>query len=175
MLYHMHDLHVAITEALRVLTPGGIMITSTNARDDKKEFDDLWAAAAAEVLNVDCGPRRISLSNRFALDDAPALLVLYFANVEVLEMPGVITVEEPEPVIAHLGSYRTWADQFGVPFDRPWTERALSSAGSSIVMENSDHLPKRNSVVPHGGGRHRAARWRQSAGPTDCSGIPRAG
>jgi SAM-dependent methyltransferase len=78
---------------------------------------DRWAAAAAEVLGVERGPRRVSLSSRFPLDDAPAMLRPYFADVEVVELVGAITVREPEPVIAHLASYRTWADTAGVPFD----------------------------------------------------------
>jgi SAM-dependent methyltransferase len=117
MLYHVKDLQAALEQAVRVLTPGGTLITSTNARADKTELDDLWAAAAADVLGVEHGPRRISLSSRFALDDAPDMLRPYFTDIQVLELPGTITVREPEPVIAHLASYRTWADAAGVPFD----------------------------------------------------------
>lgn len=117
MLYHVDDARAAVAQTARVLAPGGTLIASTNALDDKKELDDLWAAAAADVLGVDRGPRRISLSSRFALDDAPDMLRPYFADIRVLELPGTITVREPEPVIAHLASYRAWADAAGVPFD----------------------------------------------------------
>jgi SAM-dependent methyltransferase len=117
MLYHVDNVDTALAEVVRVLPPGGILLASTNARDDKNELDDLWATAAADVLGTEHGPRRISLSNRFALDDAPALLRPYFADIRVLELPGTITVPEPEPVINHLASYRTWADATGVPFD----------------------------------------------------------
>jgi SAM-dependent methyltransferase len=117
MLYHVDDVDAALTESVRVLTPGGTFIASTNAREDKNELDDLWAAAAAEVLGVERGPRRVSLSSRFPLDDAPAMLRPYFADVEVVELVGAITVREPEPVIAHLASYRTWADTASIPFD----------------------------------------------------------
>jgi len=117
MLYHVNDVEAALAEAVRVLVPGGTFIASTNARDDKHELDELWAGAAAAVLGVEHGPRRISLSDRFALDDAPAALRRHLVDVEVLELPGTITVTEPDPVIAHLASYRTWADSIGVPFD----------------------------------------------------------
>ena len=46
-----------------------------------------------------------------------ALFRSYYAEVEVLELPSVIIVNESDPVIVHLGSYRSWADQSGVPFD----------------------------------------------------------
>jgi SAM-dependent methyltransferase len=117
MLYHVDDVNAALAQAVRVLSPGGPYIASTNARNDKKELDELWARAAGDVLGIDRGPQRISLSNRFALDDAPALLRRYFAEVQAVELPGTIAVHEPDPVIAHLASYRTWADAVGVPFD----------------------------------------------------------
>ncbi|WP_343063931.1 class I SAM-dependent methyltransferase [Haloechinothrix aidingensis] len=120
-LYHVDNIDAAVAEAVRVLEPGGIFIASTNAREDKAELDDLWARAAGEVLGVDRGPRRISLSTRFALNDAPQRLRSHFAAVETVELPGTITVHEPEPVIAHLASYRSWAENIGVPFDATLT------------------------------------------------------
>ncbi|WP_410665297.1 class I SAM-dependent methyltransferase [Amycolatopsis sp. lyj-84] len=117
MLYHVAELPAALDEIRRVLVPGGLVFVSTNARTDKAELDDLWSAAAADVLGVTKGPRRVALSERFALEDAPRLLEPYFEQITTVDLPGVITVREPGPVLAHLRSYRAWADEGGVPFD----------------------------------------------------------
>jgi SAM-dependent methyltransferase len=117
MLYHATDTDAALAELARVVQPDGVLIASTNAQDDKHELDDVWSGAAAEVLGIAAGPRRISLSSRFPLDDAPIRLSRYFEDVRLIELPGSITVTEPDPVLAHLASYRAWAAQAGVPFD----------------------------------------------------------
>lgn len=117
MLYHVADVPAALTEIRRVLAPCGLVFVSTNAHGDKYELDDLWSTAAADVLGVANGPRRVALSESFALEDAPGFLEPFFDEVATVDLPGVITVTEPEPVLAHLGSYRSWADEGGVPFD----------------------------------------------------------
>ncbi|MGL5824720.1 MAG: class I SAM-dependent methyltransferase [Nocardioides sp.] len=117
MLHHARDVDAVLAEAVRVLVPGGTVVASTNARADKQELDELWAAAAAVVMGVEQGPRRISLSDRFALDDAPVMLRRHFVEVEVIDLSGTIAVTEPDPVIAHLASYCAWADAAGAPFD----------------------------------------------------------
>ncbi|MCP2259767.1 Methyltransferase domain-containing protein [Streptoalloteichus tenebrarius] len=146
MLYHVEDVHAALEHAARVLAPGGTFIASTNARDDKKELDDLWAAAAADVLGVERGPRRLSLSSRFALDDAPDVLRPYFVDVRVLELPGTITVREPEPVIAHLASYRAWANAAGVPFDAT-LERARQLLDDMIDRDGAFRISCRGGIL----------------------------
>jgi SAM-dependent methyltransferase len=146
MLYHVEDVHAALKQAVRVLAPGGTFIASTNARDDKQELDDLWAAAAADVLGVERGPRRISLSSRFALDDAPDMLRPYFANIEVVELPGTITVRAPEPVIAHLASYRAWADTAGVPFDAT-LDRAQRLLDDAIDRDGAFRISCRGGIL----------------------------
>ncbi|MGW7130715.1 class I SAM-dependent methyltransferase [Streptomyces bobili] len=117
MLYHVPDIPQAVGELARVLAGDGVMVASTNSDRDKVELDELWQRAAGDVLGLDRGPARISLSARFSLEKAPAFLGEEFSRVEVVELPGTITVHAPEPVITHMTSYRAWADQHEVPFD----------------------------------------------------------
>ncbi|WP_030618202.1 class I SAM-dependent methyltransferase [Streptomyces fulvoviolaceus] len=116
MLYHVEDIPAAVAELDRVVT-GGLLIASTNSERDKVELDRLWERAAGDVLGVDKGPSRISLSARFSLEKAPGLLGAAFPKVEIVELPGTISVATTEPVIAHMNSYRAWADQHEVPFE----------------------------------------------------------
>jgi SAM-dependent methyltransferase len=117
MLYHVPDIPQAVRELSRVLARDGLVIASTNSDQDKAELDDLWQRAAGDVLGTGRGPARISLSARFSLEKAPAFLLEEFGRVETIELPGTITVHDPEPVIAHMASYRAWADQHDVPFE----------------------------------------------------------
>ncbi|MDX2548934.1 hypothetical protein ACOT81_32190 [Streptomyces sp. WI04-05B] len=94
-----------------------MVIVSTNGDRDKAELDDLWQRAAGDVLGTGRRPARISLSARFSLEKAPNFLREAFGRVETVELPGTITVHDPEPVIAHMASYRAWADQNDVPFE----------------------------------------------------------
>ena len=117
MLYHVNDVACVLEEVRRVLKPGGIAIASTNSDSDKLELDDLWSLAGGDSLGVERGPRRISVSSKFSLEDAPEVLGRHFDILHTINLPGVIRVKDPEPVIAHLASYRAWSDAYGVPFD----------------------------------------------------------
>ncbi|MEU0280105.1 class I SAM-dependent methyltransferase [Streptomyces sp. NPDC006195] len=117
MLYHVPDIPQAVRELSRVVTCDGLVIASTNSDRDKVELDDLWQRAAGDVLGTGRGPARISLSARFSLEKATAFLGEEFGRVETTELPGTITVHDPEPVVAHMASYRAWSDQHDVPFE----------------------------------------------------------
>lgn len=117
MLYHVERIPAAIAEFGRVLAEDGTVVASTNSDYDKAELDDLWQRASGDILGRDRGPSRISLSARFSLEKAPSLLGDTFGTVHVVELPGTITVTDPAPVVAHMASYRAWADQHEVPFD----------------------------------------------------------
>ncbi|MER5215614.1 class I SAM-dependent methyltransferase [Streptomyces sp. NPDC002838] len=117
MLYHVPDIPQAVRELSRVVARDGLVIASTNSDQDKAELDDLWQRAAGDVLGTGRGPARISLSARFSLEKAGAFLGEQFGRVETIELPGTISVQDPEPVIAHMASYRAWADQHDVPFE----------------------------------------------------------
>ncbi|MEZ0065555.1 ubiquinone/menaquinone biosynthesis C-methylase UbiE [Streptacidiphilus sp. MAP12-20] len=134
MLYHVPDIPAAIGELARVLKPGGLVIASTNSDTDKQELDRLWRQAAAEVLGAAEGPSRVSLSSRFSLEKAPALLSEHLSDVHVIELPGIIELTDPAPAIAHLASYEAWADQLGVPFDA-----TLAHARELAINEIGNH------------------------------------
>ncbi|MFJ2516724.1 class I SAM-dependent methyltransferase [Streptomyces griseoviridis] len=136
MLYHVPDIPRAVSELSRVATPDGLVIASTNSHRDKAELDDLWRRAAGDVLGTGQGPARISLSARFFLEDAPGFLGEEFSRVETIELPGTVTVRDPEPVIAHLASYRAWADQHEAPFDAT-IERARTIASDHIARHGT--------------------------------------
>lgn len=117
MLYHVADIPAAVDEFARVLAPGGVVLVSTNSGHDKAALDALWSRAAGDVFGQPEGPRRVSLSARFTLEDAPGHMARRFGSVRMIELPGTITVHDPAPVVAHLASYRAWATETGVPFD----------------------------------------------------------
>ncbi|MFE3629042.1 hypothetical protein [Streptomyces goshikiensis] len=70
------------------------------------------------------------------MEKAPAFLGEEFGRVEVAELRGTITVRDPEPVIAHMASYRAWADQHDVPFDVT-TDRARSLVADDIARNGA--------------------------------------
>ncbi|MFF4353317.1 class I SAM-dependent methyltransferase [Streptomyces sp. NPDC001530] len=146
MLYHVPDIAHALRELSRVVTRDGLALASTNSARDKAELDDLWQRAAGDVLGTGRGPARISLSARFSLEKAPAFLGEEFGQVETIELPGTITVRDPEPVIAHMASYRAWADQHDVPFDAT-IERARVILGDHIARNGAFEINSKGGIL----------------------------
>ncbi|WP_371518252.1 class I SAM-dependent methyltransferase [Kitasatospora sp. NBC_01300] len=131
MLYHVSDIEATIKELARVLRSGGVLIASTNSDTDKRELDQLWAKAAGDVLGIPEGPARVSLSSRFSLEKARGYLGTAFKDVQVRELPGIIEITDPAPIVAHLASYEAWAAQCGVPFHET-VSRAAEIAAATI-------------------------------------------
>ncbi|MEU3602788.1 hypothetical protein ABZ714_29390 [Streptomyces sp. NPDC006798] len=130
------DRHGAVAELDRVVVDGGPVIVSTNGERDKHELDALWARAAGDVPGVAEGPSRISLSARFSLERAPGFLRPVFPESETIGLPGTTGVTDPAPVVAHLRSYRAWADRHDVPFDAA-VNRARELAAERIGRDGA--------------------------------------
>ncbi|MDH6145390.1 SAM-dependent methyltransferase [Kitasatospora sp. GP30] len=146
MLYHVRDIAATVKELARVLRPGGLLVASTNSDADKRELDQLWARAAGDVLGVPEGPARVSLSSRFSLEKAPAFLAAEFSDVRVRELPGIIEVTDPAPVVAHLASYDAWAEQGGVPFQET-VVRAQEIVAEAIANEGCFRISCRGGIL----------------------------
>ncbi|GHH07316.1 hypothetical protein GCM10018780_41040 [Streptomyces lanatus] len=146
MLYHVPDIAGAVRELSRVVARDGLLIVSTNSGRDKAELDDLWQRAAGDVLGTGRGPARISLSARFTLEKAAPLLGEEFGRVETIGLPGTVTVRDPEPVIAHMASYRAWADQHDVPFDAT-IERARTILADHIAQHGAFEVTCRGGIL----------------------------
>ncbi|MBQ0828258.1 class I SAM-dependent methyltransferase [Streptomyces tagetis] len=146
MLYHVPDIPRAVRELARVVVRDGLVIASTNSERDKPELDDLWQRAAGDVLGTGRGPARIAVSARFSLEKAPSLLGAEFGHVDTVDLPATITVRDPEPVIAHLASYRAWADRHEVPFDAA-VDRARALAADHIARHGSYEITSRAGLL----------------------------
>ncbi|MEV1078820.1 class I SAM-dependent methyltransferase [Streptomyces sp. NPDC050211] len=146
MLYHVPDIARAVRELARVVGGDGLVVVSTNSDRDKPELEDLWQRAAGDVLGTGRGPARIALSARFSLEKAPAFLGEEFRRVETIELPGTITVREPEPVIAHMASYQAWADQHDVPFEET-IDRARVILAEHIAQQGAYEINCRAGIL----------------------------
>ena len=54
--------------------------------------------------------------------------------METIKLPATIAVHDPGPVIAHMASYRAWADQHDVPF-----EATIERARAILVDHIAQH------------------------------------
>jgi SAM-dependent methyltransferase len=107
MLYHVPDIALAARELRRVMRPGGVLLASTNAADDKAEVGALWAAAVEDLTGS--RPAERADDGRFTTDDG-GLLAAAGWDVTVETWRRETVVPTVDPVVAFVDSMRGLAE-----------------------------------------------------------------
>lgn len=109
MLYHVPDIHAALTELRRVVRRGGRVLISTNAADHCARLNELHTQAAQELGFVPV-VGDIAGGGRFSLSDLP-LVQSVFPIVQLHHLPNAFVWPTVEPALRYYASGRVDAIQ----------------------------------------------------------------
>lgn len=142
MLYHVPDIPRALRELRRVVRDGGVVLISTNGRDDKREVAELWEAVVVDLTGAP--PDHLpAATERFALEDV-GLVAEQFA-VEPAVFMRETAVPETAPMVAYLDSMRALAAPL-LPDGVTWTDflaRAGERIEATVASEGAFRLSSR--------------------------------
>ena len=103
MLYHVPDIDRAVSEAARVLRPGGSVLAITNSAHTMPEYMTLRRRAADRFPGL-ADPEMIT--SAFALENGPAFLEPYFEQVAVHTLLGTLRFPTAQPFVDYFASTR---------------------------------------------------------------------
>lgn len=103
MLYYAESPKAAVAELRRVLRPGGRLLISTNASDDKQELAGLWYDALGD-LGISEPPPYPDTDGCFEFEGAVDQVSDVFGSCETAEHHSTLVVPEADPVISYIDS-----------------------------------------------------------------------
>lgn len=103
MLYHVPHIERAVTEAARVLRPGGRFLATTNGARTMPQYEAL-RLQASERFPALTQPGMITV--RFSLENAVSYLEPHFDRVETHTLPGTLRFPNVQPLMEYFASSR---------------------------------------------------------------------
>ena len=103
MLYHVPDIDCAVSEAARVLGPGGYLLAVTNSAHTMPEYMALRRRAADRFPAL---TEPEGIASAFALENGPAFLEPCFGRVQVHTLPGILRFPTAQPFVDYFASSR---------------------------------------------------------------------
>jgi SAM-dependent methyltransferase len=140
MLYHVPDMDRALTEANRVLRPGGFLLAATNSRDSMRGFVRLVQSAALALgyhLEIPESPVLI----KFSLENGLSLVKATFTDTKVYECESELAFPSPQPALDYINSLSHTYEAL-LPESLTW-DALLEEAGrqiASIVATRGEYV-----------------------------------
>jgi SAM-dependent methyltransferase len=102
MLYHVPDIGRAVTEAARVLQPGGTFVATTNVRQNYQELGELRRKGILALgINIP-PPTDANGPGRFSLEDGMTYIAPYFPNVRTVRHDDALLFTDVDGVMRYL-------------------------------------------------------------------------
>lgn len=139
MLYHLPDLHRALSEIRRVLEPGGTLLAATNGARHMEEIRELVHSLSADIIfgSLDaCEDQKY----RFLAENGAELLRRHFDEVAWLPFPDELAITEAQPLEDYILSFPGNAREiFAPPAMREGLQAAITdrmdAAGVFVVSK----------------------------------------
>jgi len=109
MLYHVPEIRLALSEAHRVLKPGGKFLAITNIQDNFAEYRQALREAADLLAGKISDAVRIVVpaSDKFNDQNGPQYIGRAFGNVSTSFVEAALRFETAEPALRYFDSCRT--------------------------------------------------------------------
>jgi ubiquinone/menaquinone biosynthesis C-methylase UbiE len=137
MLYHVPAIDRALAECDRVLGPGGRFLATTNSANSMPEYNALRRRAASRFPSM-VEPEMIT--NRFSLENAPALVENYFDRVEVHLLRGTLRFPTAQPFVDYFASSRAMTMRPGHSQDEWLAILDFVRAGAQAAIDRHGHF-----------------------------------